>query len=67
VALSELEFLLGIKMKNLTKIISIAIFLSASILPVSSGGQKAEWKGKIELEMPRNSLQKGIILHFNCI
>jgi len=37
-------------MKNTTKIISIIIFLSASIMLASFGGQKAEWKGKIEKE-----------------
>jgi hypothetical protein len=37
-------------MKNTTKIISIIIFLSASLMLVSSGGQKAEWKGKIDEE-----------------
>jgi len=37
-------------MKNTTKIISIIIFLSASLILVSSGGQKAEWKGKIDEE-----------------
>ena len=37
-------------MKKTTKIISIIIFLSACIMLVSSGGQKAEWKGKTEEE-----------------
>jgi hypothetical protein len=37
-------------MKNTTRIISIIIFLSASLMLVSSGGQKAEWKGKIDEE-----------------
>ncbi len=37
-------------MKNTTKIIPIIIFLSASLMLASFGGQKAEWKGKIEEE-----------------
>ena len=37
-------------MNNKTKIASIALFLSALIILVSFGGQKAEWKGKIEIE-----------------
>jgi len=35
-------------MINTTKIISIIIFLSVSIMLVSFGGQKAKWKGKID-------------------
>ena len=35
-------------MRNKARIFSIVLFLSAFIMPVSSGGQKAEWKGKIE-------------------
>ncbi len=38
------------KMKNKATIFSIVLFLSASILFASYGGQKAEWKGKIEKE-----------------
>jgi len=37
-------------MKNRAKILSIVLFLSTSIMLVSFGGQKAEWKGKIEKE-----------------
>jgi hypothetical protein len=37
-------------MKNKTKIISVVLFLSAFIIIISFGGQKAEWKGKIEKE-----------------
>jgi len=37
-------------MKNTTKIISIIIFLSASLMLVSCGKQKTEWKGAIEEE-----------------
>ena len=37
-------------MKNKTKIASIALFLSALIMLVSFGGQRAEWKGKIEIK-----------------
>jgi hypothetical protein len=37
-------------MKNITKILLIPLFLSAFILLVSFGGQKAEWKGKIEVK-----------------
>ena len=37
-------------MKNKTKVLSIALFLSAFIMVISFGGQKAEWKGKIEIE-----------------
>lgn len=37
-------------MKNKTKIFSIVLFLSSSIMLVSFGGQKAEWKGKIEVK-----------------
>ncbi len=37
-------------MKNKTKIVSIVLFLSAFIMVISFGGQKAEWKGKIEYE-----------------
>jgi hypothetical protein len=36
------------KMKNKAKIFSIVLFLSASIMLFSSGGQKTEWKGTIE-------------------
>ena len=35
-------------MKNKTKVISIVLFLSALIILVSCGKQKAEWKGTIE-------------------
>jgi len=37
-------------MRNKTKIVSIVLFLSAFIMVISFGGQKAEWKGKIEYE-----------------
>jgi len=37
-------------MKNRSKVISIIIFLSAFIMLISFGEQKAEWKGKIEVE-----------------
>lgn len=37
-------------MRNKAKVLSIALFLSALIMLVSFGGQKAEWKGKIEIE-----------------
>jgi len=37
-------------MKNAAKIISIIIFLSASIMLVSCGKQKDAWKGTIEEE-----------------
>ncbi len=37
-------------MKKTTKIISVIISLSALIMLVSFGGQKAEWKGKVEEE-----------------
>jgi len=37
-------------MKTRTIFISIVLFLSASILLVSYGNQKAEWKGRIEVE-----------------
>jgi hypothetical protein len=47
-------------MKSNIKIVSISLFLSVLFMLASSGGQKAEWKGTIELEMPRSSLQKGI-------
>jgi len=35
-------------MKSKIKIVTIVLFLSVSILLVSFGGQKAEWKGTIE-------------------
>ncbi len=41
---------MGVKMIPRTKIASIILFLSAFIMLVSSGGQKAGWKGKIEEE-----------------
>ena len=37
-------------MKDKTKVVSIVLFLSAFIVVVSFGGQKAKWKGKIEIE-----------------
>jgi len=37
-------------MKNKTKVASIILFISAFILLISFGEQKAEWKGKIEVE-----------------
>jgi len=37
-------------MKNRTKVVSVALFLSVIIMVISFGGQKAEWKGKIEEE-----------------
>jgi hypothetical protein len=37
-------------MKNKTKSASVVLFLSAFIIAISFGGQKAEWKGKIEIE-----------------
>jgi len=37
-------------MKNKTKVVSIILFFSVFIMLVSFGGQKAEWKGKIEYE-----------------
>ena len=37
-------------MKSKTQIVSIIIFLSVPIMLVSSGGQKAEWKGTIKEE-----------------
>ena len=37
-------------MKNSAKIVSVVLFLTVFILIISSGGQKAEWKGKIETE-----------------
>jgi len=37
-------------MKNNAKVLSIALFLAAIIILVSFGEQKAEWKGKIEIE-----------------
>jgi hypothetical protein len=37
-------------MKNKTKAITIILVLSAFIMAISFGGQKAEWKGKIELK-----------------
>ena len=37
-------------MKNKTKIVSIVLFLSAFIMVISFGGQKPQWKGKIEIE-----------------
>ena len=37
-------------MINKTKVFSIFLFLSAFIMLVSYGEQKAEWKGKIEYE-----------------
>jgi hypothetical protein len=40
----------GGKMKNKIKTISIIIFISTLIMLISFGGQKAEWKGKIEYE-----------------
>ena len=40
----------GTKMKNKTRIISVTSFLLVSILIMSYGEQKAEWKGKIENE-----------------
>jgi hypothetical protein len=38
------------KMKNKVKAASVVLFLSVFILIISFGGQKAEWKGKIEVE-----------------
>ncbi len=35
-------------MKNKAKVLSAALFLAAFIMVISFGGQKAEWKGKIE-------------------
>ena len=37
-------------MKNMTKVVSIVLFLSAFIVLILFGGQKAEWGGKIEYE-----------------
>ena len=37
-------------MKITVKYLSIILFLSISVLFISFGGQKAEWKGKIEIE-----------------
>lgn len=37
-------------MRNSIRVTSIALFLSVFILFFSFGGQKAEWKGKIEIE-----------------
>jgi len=37
-------------MRNKTKVVSIFIFLSVLVMLASFGGQKAEWKGKIETE-----------------
>ncbi len=37
-------------MRNKTKIASIVLLLSAFIMAISFGGQKAEWKGKIDIE-----------------
>ena len=37
-------------MKNKTKAVSIVLFLSVLIIVISFGGQKTEWKGKIEVE-----------------
>ena len=37
-------------MKFTVKYLSIVLFLSISVLCISFGGQKAEWKGKIEIE-----------------
>ncbi|MFB0564299.1 MAG: 6-bladed beta-propeller [Candidatus Aminicenantaceae bacterium] len=37
-------------MKNKTNVFSIVLFFSAFIMTILFGGQKAEWKGKIELE-----------------
>jgi hypothetical protein len=40
----------GVKMKVTTKVIAIVFSLSALIILVSYGKQKAEWKGAIEEE-----------------
>ncbi len=37
-------------MKNKAKVLSVALFLSAFIMVILFGGQKAEWKGKIDIE-----------------
>ena len=37
-------------MKNKAKVLSVALFLSAFIMVISFGGQRAEWKGKIDIE-----------------
>ncbi len=37
-------------MKNKAKVLSIALFLTAFIMVISFGGQRAEWKGKVEIE-----------------
>jgi len=37
-------------MKNKTKPVSIVLFLSAFSMVISFGGQKPQWKGKIEYE-----------------
>jgi hypothetical protein len=37
-------------MKNKTKVVSIVLYLSIFIMAISFGGQKVEWKGKIELK-----------------
>ena len=37
-------------MKNKAKVLSIALFLAAFIILASFGGQRAEWKGKIDIE-----------------
>jgi len=37
-------------MRNSIKVTSIALFLSTFVMVISFGGQKAEWKGKIEYE-----------------
>lgn len=37
-------------MKNKTKIVSIVLFLSVFIMAISFGGQKSQWKSKIEYE-----------------
>ncbi len=38
------------KMKNKAKVLSAALFLAVFIIVISFGGQKAEWKGKVEIE-----------------
>ena len=43
-------FINGGKLKFTVKYLSIVLFLSISILCISFGAQKAEWKGKIEVE-----------------
>jgi hypothetical protein len=49
-AAERVRIVIGVKMKNNTKVISIVLFLLAFIMLLSFGRQETEWKGNVEIE-----------------